>query len=438
MVARNILRTDVLPLIKETPDVFIYILTTGHVPPEFEREFLASNVAFIGLEEQSTTRLKLFFNNLILPLIHSDIAMFKAHYGQAGKGRSLFYLGFLIVWSALFGRLNTVKRFFRRLEMFLFREDMVYESIFEKYKPDVVFSTSIMNKYDVMLLKQAKRRGITTVSMPKGWDTFEKYLFPVKPDYLMAQNEDLKQVAVKSQDVPESGITVTGFPNFDTYVEQMKKPFDRDAFLLGLGLNPGRKVIFFGSGGLYGPSDMDIGNFLYDFIKDNQLVKQCSLIIRPHFLDKNAVRFNCFAGLPNVYVDDSVKRLPDYGNVADPQKSDMELLGNFLRSADVTINPSSSLSLDAAVFDKPVICVALKEDEHGSALLNTSYYQKVVKSGGVRAADGPDALKKHVNAYLENPELDKAGREFLRSRMCYKLDGRSSVRIAAFLQSLLK
>jgi hypothetical protein len=56
----------------------------------------------------------------------------------------------------------------------------------------------------------------------------------------------------------------------------------------------------------------------------------------------------------------------------------------------------------------------------------------------VKVAGSLQELINGVNAYLENPDLDKAGRKRIRDEQCWRLDGKSGERIASFVLEYLE
>jgi hypothetical protein len=86
--------------------------------------------------------------------------------------------------------------------------------------------------------------------------------------------------------------------------------------------------------------------------------------------------------------------------------------------ADLNINLASTMTLDFAIHDKPVVNVAFDVAEpppHGLPLWDYYYqfehYQPVIQLGAARIARSRAELAEHVNAYLANPALDREGRQ---------------------------
>lgn len=431
--ARNILRTDIFKILQRQKGLKIVIFLPGHVPDYWKKEFDYPNVFFEQIENKvyGLFRRKVL-DPMLTSLLHTESAYINLKFGTRKRVASPGYLLFWFFWSRLFGGSRFMKRLFRWLEIKIY-PDRENSHFFDKYNPDLVFTTSVLAKTEIPMLKEARRRRVKTISMPKSWDTFDKKLFRIKSDKMLVYNEDLKKMAVKGQDFEEEKVSVVGFPQFDIYTDKsILKP--REKFLRDIGLDPNKKVVFFGSGGLFGPSflDEEFANNIYEFLKSPECPMQASLIVRLHFGEYDASRFDKFKQYSDVYVDYKHQLNNIFGELGDPSKDDMIWLANLLYHSDITINPGSTLSLDAGCYKKPIICTGFgcKTLEQ---CINIAYYKRVLDSGGVKLVKNYTELREAIVNYLKNPELDKEGRERLFKHNCANPDGKSGARIAYFL-----
>jgi hypothetical protein len=114
-------------------------------------------------------------------------------------------------------------------------------------------------------------------------------------------------------------------------------------------------------------------------------------------------------------------------------------LASTIHYSDVVVNIASTMAIDAAVMDKPVVAVAFrsKSNRHRGKyfadIFDHSHYRKLVQTAGLRLAHSPEALTQAVRCYLDNPNLDGAGRSCLRSELCFKLDGQAGQRAASMV-----
>ena len=102
------------------------------------------------------------------------------------------------------------------------------------------------------------------------------------------------------------------------------------------------------------------------------------------------------------------------------------------------LNTSSTLTVDAAILDRPVICFAYDTvpDEkfaEGRALAYThsSHFAPLVATGGVKVVHSLEECMQSIGAYLVDPSLDRAGRREIVKKVLGVADGGAGERLAA-------
>jgi hypothetical protein len=93
-----------------------------------------------------------------------------------------------------------------------------YADLFEKYKPDLVVSSTYGWRNDRYLLREAVRRGVKTGAVIVGWDNPSSYGVPAAPlDFVNCWSEIQKQELVEGSDWDASQVFVGGIPSYDGY-----------------------------------------------------------------------------------------------------------------------------------------------------------------------------------------------------------------------------
>ena len=119
--------------------------------------------------------------------------------------------------------------------------------------------------------------------------------------------------------------------------------------------------------------------------------------------------------------------------------SEVHEMVRLVGGADVVVSMFSTMQLEAAIYDKPVINVAF---DPGSVAINdksmteeeAQYHNaRVVATGGVQLARSPEHLIACINQYLGDPSLEYEGRKRIRQQECGPLDGKAAERIAGFI-----
>ena len=439
---RNILRSGVLEELKRhgmKVVILFYSPREKELPEYLRKEFEKENVYLevVDMPNKSKFRRRLWKYTALLTYNKTNRKVRYAKYGTA-----MFLLFFENLIFVPLSKLNFLKRFFRFIEQKIFVKNL-YGSYFEKYKPDVVFSTSIINSFDVEILKEARKRGIKTVAMPRGWDNVTTLFYKFVPDRLIVQNAIMKNDAIKYQDIEADKITVTGFPQFDWY----RRPdilMSREEFCNRIGVDPKHKIIFWGSTGVWTPDDSTICETLIKLVQDeNQLPVPTTLFIRPHFSDAIDRRFDKFKGIPHVVVDENYTFSTFFRDNFDASTKEIVQFVNTIYHADVIISLCSTLALDALCLDKPIINTAFQGfyDKKGNDISYMLYlhdhYRPLLERGAVRLVHNTKELIEEIHRYLKHPEYEHKSRQEVLEMLCYKVDGNSSKRIATEILSIM-
>ena len=108
---------------------------------------------------------------------------------------------------------------------------------------------------------------------------------------------------------------------------------------------------------------------------------------------------------------------------------------NTLRNADIIISTYSTISVEAVVFDRPLININFDgyhnrlPDESVKRLEYFSHFIHVSGTGALSNVNSEAELKSALSLYLASPDTLHREREALQRKMCFRLDGKSSLRI---------
>jgi CDP-glycerol glycerophosphotransferase (TagB/SpsB family) len=321
-----------------------------------------------------------------------------------------------------------------------------YRKLLESFSPDlVVFSTPGQKLHDVPLLYECIRAKVPTISPVYSWDNLTaKGPFIFRVDKLIVWNEIMRREAKEFHAYKDDQIIVTGVPVFDPYLsildegEQKKSEFKSE-----LGIKGDKPLItvttipqiFFGS------SHKLVVMRLQELMRENKIPDSC-ILIRPH--PKDATDYSDLASPGRIIID-------TYGTSPDetlknwvPKDDNIIHLGRTMRYSDIVVNISSTITIDAACFDTPVInlCYDVKENESDYAGSVERYYlythyRYVVESGASTLVKSEQELIDAINAYLSSPKLHSKERNDLVRQQTGVIDGRAHERVAqAILDNL--
>lgn len=452
-LTRNILRSGTLEHLKKRGYRIIVFFQAREIPQHLKEEFEDEQVtlhAFMVVPHWFHRRINILKRYFLDTHISNLIVRFETRIRVklpsgliTSPAPSRLTILTRLSLLKILSRLGFAKRLFRLLELHMFPQNNTDVSgYFKKYAPEAVLSTSLISGFDVLFLKEAHRRGVKTISMPKGWDNVTKEYYPFIPDIFASPNEISSTCAVTLQDMSPKRVRTVGLPQFDWYARPEVRR-TREEHLLAKGLDPTRKVVFFGSEGAWSQNDWHIAELLYEWIKTDALGAPAQLFVRPHYSDVQSPKFDNLRGKPHVFVDDyqMVDFLVDKW---DPTVADTIDFTNSIFHADVVVNIASSLSLDAACADRPVVLVGFGCEFEGEKdvtipkLYGSDHIRWLEEAGGTDRADSPEELKKIVTRALQNPAWRAEGRESLRTGLCYRVDGKSSERLANLVSEVVE
>jgi hypothetical protein len=243
--------------------------------------------------------------------------------------------------------------------------------------------------------------------------------------------------------VSEEQVHVAGTPQFDVYSADIPQ-IGREEFFRRIGADPGRPLICY-SGGTPAtcPEDQEHLRLTVSLIRSGQITGNPQMVLRPAPGDKGDRYADVLRDHPEVLFAKSEWIFTKTGQVI-PTENDSRLLVNLTRYSDLNINMASTMTLDFAICDKPVVNIAFdiaSPPPFGLPVADLYYeyehYQPVVELGAARIARSPEDLAMHVNNYLENPALDReARRRFMEVELEVSTVGQSARRIVETLNRI--
>lgn len=312
-----------------------------------------------------------------------------------------------------------------------------FEEIFEKYKPVLVFASHMYGWFDAHLLAEAKRAGIRTMGMAAGWDHLDKYFLPFHLDTLLAQSVEIKNSAVKYQGYVPSAIEITGYPHFD-FITDPRILQSKEDVLDFLHLPKNARYMMYVSGSAYCPDEPAIIAKIIGWIKAGKFGLDMYLIIRPYSGGRSKDKEFDQEKFDRFVEDPCVRFFSDdlWGDVEMSKK-----FTNVTRYCEVLIGMYTTIILEAATLDRPLVAAAFDGDRrlplHRSIrrFEQFEHFRDVLKTGALSTAYNFDELQAIIKAYVDNPSLRSGERQVMRDSLCHVLDGKASERIADMIVS---
>lgn len=331
---------------------------------------------------------------------------------------------------------------FTKLELLLARCPRLFIDYCNKYRPSLVITaTPGIQVFDAEAIILAKKMGIPTLATNFSWDnlTAFKAVRLRKPDFLFVWNEVIRQAAIYIHKFDPSHVFVTGSMRFDRYFQPQMLP-SREEFLRSKNLDPRNKTILFATVGQ---------KCRYQFVilrnilrwRENGSLPYVNVLIRLHPFD-GYKHYREFVGVKNLCVEKAGKEIESRSGQKRIEMDDEDFLNlkATLSYADVNINYKSTISLEAFIFDQPVINFIDPEApaQAGHYHEENSYYYPLIKEKSVRLATTEHDLAKALNDYLADRSLDGGNRKKVAEMFFFRPDGLSYRRNVDLLSNLLE
>jgi hypothetical protein len=314
------------------------------------------------------------------------------------------------------------------------------DAVFDRHQPAMLVTSSpglILS--EVPLLRTAVRRRVWSMAIDPSWDNFTNKLLPVRRvNRLVVWNDLMKQQAMDLHGYDESQIRVAGTPQWDRYFREGATTARR-AFYERIGANPDRKLLTVTTTPreLYSHHDHVLRRILAA-MRAGQFHSPLQVLVRLHPRDDRS-HYAEFEQVPGIILEKPFRETVRAGDglSVDVTAASQQHLADTLFHSDVIVNVASTIAVEAAIFDTPVVNVSF-DGERDSDFVRSArryyrftHYVNVTRHNAVRVADTPEKLISEINRYLADPSLDRDGRRRVVLEQCQFTDGRAAERVAA-------
>ena len=427
LISRNILSTPLIGKLTDEGGMRVVVIAPLKKKSFFEMELAGSDAVL----EFVNTRLQLgdkLLRYLSLAALDSRSLKIK----RSSKMRTT---------SAFFGKIaaNSLGLRLNRYLSAYFTPRGLFRDLLMKYSPVLIFSTDVQNEFDVRLLIEAKDRGIKTVGAVRSWDNLTcKGIIRIMPDKLVVNNEILKNEAVSMHNVSPDVIEVIGIPHYDFYADQ-KNRTPREDFFKGLSLNPAKRVLLFAPAGDRYVKENIVDRDIMKII-DKNLDDNWQILVRLPPTDKvsNLENFNA----PGRIIFDRPERFFATPKNNEISKSSDRRLADALFYCDAVVSGPSTMAVDAAFFDKPVILAGFdgigKRPYKKSILRYYDYdhWKQVLESNGAKLCR-PEEFALELDRAISDKTYKSKERKELARGQCQFTDGGSTDRLLGTILKMI-
>ncbi|MGC8667519.1 MAG: hypothetical protein ACP5VE_05330 [Chthonomonadales bacterium] len=356
-----------------------------------------------------------------------------------GKYRKSLYLRFLKLMGMGVASARLEPWFEARLEQLLLRYPRSPEaaSRLASVRPRVVVSTGPYQFNEPAVVAAAKVAGIPVVAYIPSFDniTTKNRLVLTYDAYIVWSEDQKRQLQSYYPAAQQVPVYAVGAPQYDVFFQQ-RFIQTRAEFCAAIGLRSDRPIILYALGSpnlLKGEAD---GALEFARWVAQGRFGDAQLIVRPHPLFDNGELAQRLAGFgPRVVLQRPVGI--EAGCVRSHDATAIREWVNSFRHADVVVNLSSTVSVDAALWDRPVVNLDYDPAPGGpqTPLIRDinhvwCHFSPITASNAVWLASNPGELVQAVHTYLAHPELHRAERRRMVEQVCGKVDGHAAERWA--------
>jgi len=284
---------------------------------------------------------------------------------------------------------------------------------------DALLLASIDHPKDQQALYTCKKSGLPVIVLAHSWDNLTSHgLFPVKPDRLLVWNHYMVDDAIRYHNFPREMIDVVGAPYVETY-RALCGDADSRHLRERLMISEEDRIITYACNMNYViPDELELINFLLQEVRKAKF-GAATLVVRLHPTDDRSSSYIEQFNKSNLPIRFDQ---PDSGFAAQNTRDVGELTTildfvELMKFSDVVINVASTITLDAILFDTPVICpifnFSLPTDAWNSAYgmhYESSHFRRVVDSGAVELPTNAQSLSNAIIASMNNPSSRRANR----------------------------
>lgn len=301
-------------------------------------------------------------------------------------------------------------------------EVRAYRRMLEEWTPDAILCTHQRPTIVLPVVMAAREMGIPTATFIFSWDNLtSKGRIAAPFEHFLVWSPLMKAELLRFYpDVNEERVHIVGTPQFDSYADE-SRILPREEFFARIGADPSRPLICYSGGdSTTCPNEPAQLEAVLELSRRGAFAGNPQWLFRPSPADSGGRFAKVRERYPELLFVQPRWIYPAGGGWTHivPTQEDVWFLANLTAHADVNVNVASTMTLDFALRDKPVVNIAFDVDAGGRSrpwleYYSFDHYRPVVELGGARVARSPEELARHVNAYLADPSLDREGRRRL-------------------------
>jgi hypothetical protein len=326
------------------------------------------------------------------------------------------------------------------IEKILWRPDKKISKIIISHNISLFVITNPMFSRELEINNTAQSMGKKTIGVIRSWDNFWRGL-DVKVDFLAVWGPINKLEAKNLWLYDDDFVEEIGPTPMDRYFLK-DTIWSKETFLNHFNFRNGKPIITIATLGslTFGLDETYLIDLIIDSINTGRISKDTQLILRLHPATKLEyfLKFNQIENVVISYID---KYIPTLGWTMNNE--DVDIMANILYHSDVIISPGSTVTIEAAIFDTPILFPIFNPrqqkllDEFYKINYWDKHFKKLIDNDLIILQDTPAKLIDGINNYLEHPESHKSERSKIVEDYIKYTDGSSTKRLVNLISKVL-
>jgi hypothetical protein len=330
-----------------------------------------------------------------------------------------------------------------RLDLRLNRDTRL-SGIFNEYKPVIFFATHATSYFEECLLRNVSNANIPSVLMILSWDHLSsKILLNRGFKSIFVWNELTKDEILRTYPHYRSEqIKVVGIPQYDLYATKPCIAYDN--WCRKYGLDSTRRTILFSTmpQSRHEQQHIILEMLLKTIIEGKRLPPDLQVLIKCHPFDDFKGYNELLNRFPVGIHRNSLNTLQSQEDWS-PTSFEMEASRDALYFCALNINIFSTLTIEAAYFNKPIVHIAfdplpIKNRIPCHEYYNLDHFKPIVDTGASILAYSCEEMFEAINKFIITPELLAEQRKMLVKKFVGREVGTASKAVTGELLQLFK
>lgn len=294
------------------------------------------------------------------------------------------------------------------------------EGAFDKIKPDVFFATHASTFFEDSLLHSCVKNDVPVTFMVLSWDHLSsKVILSGKYKAILVWNKITKaEILGTSSSYTDDQISIVGVPQYDCYRRAPDMTYQQ--WCQKYGLDPDLRTILFSTmpQARHEQQHIILGELLQAITEGELASDRLQVLIKCHPFD-NSDRYDPLLG-KGYPVGICRSTLPSKADPDEwfPSAEEMFVSRDALYFCDININIFSTVTLEAAYYDKPIIHIAFDPNPVTNRIpcreyYNFEHFKNITNSGASILVISQSELTKAISTYLVDPSCRQHERKSL-------------------------